>query len=74
MSRPQTSPLVKSFSDLLAPRKGGIRVGAQFQAEVPAVPVAELPDSDTGRDQQIRWTPENKLSERQINQFLLLNR
>ena len=74
LSSPQPAVSVKPASDLLAPRKGGIRVGAQYQAEVPAAPVTELSVGDCSAGQEARWTPEHKLTEQQVNQFVLLTR
>ena len=80
MSRQPAVP-VKPAVDLLAKRKGGIRVGPQYQAEVPAAApattaaaAAAAAATDSSPGQEARWTPEHKLSEQQINQFVLLTR
>ncbi|XP_037071015.1 uncharacterized protein LOC119092144 [Pollicipes pollicipes] len=75
-SEVKPSTPTKPSLELLAPRKGGIRVGAQFQAEVPAAPLASPPDTstDSSRLEEARWTPDHQLTEQQINQFVMLAR
>lgn len=56
--------------------KGEIRVGAKYQCEVP--PMLGLGDPDTEREQSLVesliWTPDHQLSDRQIDQFLVVSR
>lgn len=58
---------------LLADR-GEIRVGSRFQAEVPAAPLADG-DSD-GRNladlEELTYTPEHSLTDKEIDQYLLI--
>ncbi|XP_064601539.1 metastasis-associated protein MTA3-like isoform X2 [Liolophura sinensis] len=55
--------------------KGEIRVGSKFQAEI--IPLLKEDEEDTRKSEDLEelvWTPENNLSDREIDQFLILAR
>ncbi|XP_061173834.1 metastasis-associated protein MTA3-like [Saccostrea echinata] len=56
--------------------KGEIRVGSRYQAEVPDKPL-EGEDTENRKMEDLEdliWTPENGLADRQIDQFLIISR
>jgi len=60
---------------LLADR-GSIRIGSEFQAQVPQLLKSTEREADRDDESEVLWTPvsENKLTEEEINQFIIIAR